>query len=261
MALWTPADLSTAPKIWLKADALALANNDPVTTWTDSSGNGANATKPSWATAPTFQTAQLNSLPIVRFLTSGPQALRASPSVTIPFTVFALARTTTPATSGRVISGCADTGQNWLMGWHGTHENVYYFSATGDLTGQASTTSWLQYSAHGDGGGTNTDFYRYGTLLRSALDAGGNLGGKLGLSGDAENTNTEITDCEVAEVVIVDFKAGTTDRQLVEGYLAWKWGQQTSLPASHPYFTFPPGDPSNRMNPRRINPNNMGFGR
>ena len=32
-----------------------------------------------------------------------------------------------------------------------------------------------------------------------------------------------------------------TDRQKVEGYLAWKWGLQASLDASHPYKDAPLG--------------------
>jgi len=32
----------------------------------------------------------------------------------------------------------------------------------------------------------------------------------------------------------------TNQRQQIEGYLAWKWGLQTSLPANHPYFLYPP---------------------
>jgi hypothetical protein len=27
----------------------------------------------------------------------------------------------------------------------------------------------------------------------------------------------------------------TSQRQQVEGYLAWKWGLQTNLPSTHPY--------------------------
>jgi hypothetical protein len=41
--------------------------------------------------------------------------------------------------------------------------------------------------------------------------------------------------------VIVYNQAYTTDqRQQMEGYLAWKWGLQTSLPANHPYKLWPP---------------------
>ena len=32
----------------------------------------------------------------------------------------------------------------------------------------------------------------------------------------------------------------TTDKEKVEGYLAWKYGVQTNLPPSHPYFSSPP---------------------
>jgi hypothetical protein len=32
----------------------------------------------------------------------------------------------------------------------------------------------------------------------------------------------------------------TTQRQQVEGYLAWKWGLQTALPTTHPYYKVRP---------------------
>ena len=31
------------------------------------------------------------------------------------------------------------------------------------------------------------------------------------------------------------FSTFNSNRQIVEGYLAWKWGLQTSLPSDHPY--------------------------
>ena len=34
-----------------------------------------------------------------------------------------------------------------------------------------------------------------------------------------------------------------SERQLVEGYLAWKWSLQTSLPAGHPYYSSAIGYP------------------
>lgn len=44
----------------------------------------------------------------------------------------------------------------------------------------------------------------------------------------------------ISEVVIYNSSLGTTDRQIVEGYLAWKWGIESSLPAGHPYKSAPP---------------------
>ena len=44
----------------------------------------------------------------------------------------------------------------------------------------------------------------------------------------------------VGEIVIVTSALSTTDRQKLEGYLAWKWGTASTLPAGHPYRSVPP---------------------
>ena len=41
----------------------------------------------------------------------------------------------------------------------------------------------------------------------------------------------------ISEILIYSDVLSTTDRQSVEGYLAWKWGINTSLPSSHPYYS------------------------
>jgi hypothetical protein len=38
------------------------------------------------------------------------------------------------------------------------------------------------------------------------------------------------------EILIYNTNLSTSSRQKIEGYLAWKWGIQTSLPISHPYY-------------------------
>jgi hypothetical protein len=40
---------------------------------------------------------------------------------------------------------------------------------------------------------------------------------------------------DYCELIIFSSLLSTTDRQLVEGYLAWKWGLEGNLPAGHPY--------------------------
>jgi hypothetical protein len=44
----------------------------------------------------------------------------------------------------------------------------------------------------------------------------------------------------VAEILVYTGTVSNSDRQTMEGYLAWKWGLQTSLPTSHPYKLSPP---------------------
>ena len=44
----------------------------------------------------------------------------------------------------------------------------------------------------------------------------------------------------IHEIVIFNSALSTTQRQQIEGYLAWKWGLQASLPSNHPYFNVKP---------------------
>jgi hypothetical protein len=43
------------------------------------------------------------------------------------------------------------------------------------------------------------------------------------------------------EMVVYSRNITTLERQQLEGYLAWKWGLQSSLPVAHPYSTAGPG--------------------
>lgn len=53
---------------WYKADAITgLADNDPVATWLDSSGNNNHATQGAAADRPLYKTGIVNGLPVVRF--------------------------------------------------------------------------------------------------------------------------------------------------------------------------------------------------
>ena len=48
---------------------------------------------------------------------------------------------------------------------------------------------------------------------------------------------------ELQELVVYSGTLTTGARQNVEGYLAWKWGLQGSLPGNHPFKFFPPPPP------------------
>lgn len=45
---------------------------------------------------------------------------------------------------------------------------------------------------------------------------------------------------QMKEIIFYTGQITTAQRQIVEGYLAWKWGLQSSLPSGHPYLTAPP---------------------
>lgn len=52
---------------WWKADSLSLSDNDPVGSWTDSSGTGNTATQSDSSKKPIFKTSLYNGFPAVRF--------------------------------------------------------------------------------------------------------------------------------------------------------------------------------------------------
>lgn len=66
LSYFTPNNLSGLIA-WLKADALALADADPVASWTDSSGNSNTPTQATGAAKPTFKTGILGGKAIIRF--------------------------------------------------------------------------------------------------------------------------------------------------------------------------------------------------
>ena len=54
------------------------------------------------------------------------------------------------------------------------------------------------------------------------------------------NTGWYNNSCDLAEIIMYNAEITTSQIQQIEGYLAWKWGINTSLPATHPYIKFPP---------------------
>jgi hypothetical protein len=54
-------------------------------------------------------------------------------------------------------------------------------------------------------------------------DIGSTGNGVLPLVGDA------------CEILVFNSVVSTDNQQLVEGYLAWKWGLEANLPSGHPY--------------------------
>jgi hypothetical protein len=98
--------------------------------------------------------------------------------------------------------------QNWSTGlWEGFEQ--------GSNLGQAWTTT----TTTGNSSDTNSSFVYIG----------------CGLSGSDLFFNGILN-----ELVVYNSALSTSQRQQVEGYLAWKWGLRTSLPTSHPYSKFNP---------------------
>jgi hypothetical protein len=60
---------------------------------------------------------------------------------------------------------------------------------------------------------------------------------KLGIGINSYNNNEFIQSTDWGEILVYS-NITTANRQLVEGYLAWKWGLTQSIPLSHPYYPY-----------------------
>lgn len=237
MALWNPSNAATPVALWLKADAITgKSDGDGVTTWSDSSGSGANASSGGY-TAPLYKTGQINGLPVVRVSGTLGAAMRSYPAAAANYELFAFARMNGGA-NARLI-GAVLANNNWLMGWWSGVENVMY--AVGWVagpTGVTATTNWHSYSGYFDG--TNTTFNDYGNLIASDASGTSSPNGGIALGGYDPTGTQELSNGDIAEVILYNSNLSSADRHRVEGYMAWKYGQQSSLPSGHAYVSAAP---------------------
>ena len=88
-----------------------------------------------------------------------------------------------------------------------------------------NTSNTARIYANGTVGGNITGIFS--PLADSTLSIGAFNGGGYGMTGT------------ISELIMYNTALSTQDRQNIEGYLAWKWGLQSQLPAAHPYATEP----------------------
>lgn len=259
---WTPADIATS--LWLDAaDSSTLfdavtggslpANGVGVARWEDKSGNGRHVTQATSGNRPTRSVAGQNSLDILSFNgtshrlanigaamirnVSGYSIYAAGVGTSTTADRHILAVATATGTSRFNIArqnatGFAQAGgrRNNADGFQSTlgSANINFAAIWSATVSFASTTltGWI----NGTQWNTNASFQTSGVTP--------NDGGDLYLG--SNTGSTALWQGSLWEIIAVNTTASTTDRQIVEGYLAHKWGLQSSLPSGHPYRNNPP---------------------
>jgi hypothetical protein len=133
----------------------------------------------------------------------------------------------------------SEQGANILRYGNGATVDVNVSSITGGprvvmLRKNALTTSmWV----NGTELSNKTVSFNYRNTLAQQWYVGGVTGSILNFFSDP---GTDHMTGGLHEVMNFTSTLTTDDRQKMEGYLAWKYGVQTNLPAGHPYFSSPP---------------------
>jgi len=236
---WTPAQMPTS--LWLDAsDASTITIATGVSSWRDKSGNGRNVTQGTAGAQPARITNFSNGLHALSF--DGGDSLIWSGAST-SFSGIQLAFIGRQQASGSLysaffkLSGATDQ--------FNIREDSY--TPTTNMQVEFNTGSGLKYSGTSKPSSFNTIFIcsmsYNGSVVYLYVD-GQNSAYTSSTTGTMDINNINIGAPSqfignIGELVIVNSTNGNI-RLMLEGYLAWKWGLLSNLPALHPYKNIAP---------------------
>jgi hypothetical protein len=244
-SVFSPRSFSSL-QLWLDASDISTVTltSGRVTAWADKSGNGYNATTRYNGSNITYG-APINGVSTLTFVSTSISGT-FSPSFTgsNTYAFFVGNHETTTNTYARVLA----------MGVSGQTDfnNTLYTNA---FTRNNGTTQIIAERNSGVNAFVATTVTNTVPFLASAYNIPGSKGinanggaitsnaGPSGpfnltnyvIGGATNNTTTELFIGRIGEILVYTQPLSTQDRQTVEGYLAWKWGLQGSLPTTHPY--------------------------
>ena len=229
--------------LWLDAadSASVIRTGSSVTQWNDKSGNNYNA---SAFGTPTYVNSVANNLPAIRF--NGTSTYFSIPGnqldiTTEDFAIFSVVQYTTKSTQLPIIGKAtgASATQQWRLAFDPLNLfQIVVFKNSAFVLSQATYTTpgWTLF-----GGVAYRATSIQGFINGTGLTAGGALTGTL--TDTATNveigrgwSGTQYFNSDMGEILLYKGTITTTQRQQIEGYLAWKWGTQASLPTTHPYY-------------------------
>lgn len=230
---------------WLDASQLSnVTNGQGLSTWNDLSTNGFSGTA---VGSPTYLTNQINGLPIVRF--NGSSQYVTFGNVlnmgTSPLNMFAMYKFNSTAAGNAVFGKTRAAAAASRYALVRDTSLDYFIVNTESPVANLSypNTSTAIQLGEGLWDRTTAYIYRNGTLCNSqALSSSANLSSTDPLVvGAYPNSSGTLSppaiwmNGDIAELLIYTSTLSTYQRQQVEGYLSWKWGQQSNLPLLHPF--------------------------
>jgi hypothetical protein len=219
-------------QLWLDAaDSSTITGTSSVTAWRDKSGVGNNMTLSSGTVS----------------YTSNPSSVAfASGGMLVTTTYINVTRNTTAFIVVNVTSIQSGTSFGDVLEFRDLLDGPGYFS----IRFYPNPTSLDNATVNDFTGGSPNGYYVNGTLYTSTQITVPSTYNLIVGTNTSQSGNTRVslsTDFltryligNVQEVIIYTSAITTQQRQQVEGYLAWKWGLQSSLPSTHAYAKFAP---------------------
>jgi len=248
-AIWTPAEITTS--LWLDAaDATTVTTvSGAVSQWNDKSGNARHASQSTAANRPSYPGTALNSKSTVDFDgTNDVLTATLATGLSDSYAVFAVVvPRRNQQIEGYVVSEVASYSNYWFLlgrgGSGGQKMGISMFDGSNNPLSDWATlptldAGYIMCGIRDTTTGSRKLFYYQDATLRGDVTDDTSLTAptysNLQIGGQV-NQSDRYGQVRIGEVVIVPSLLSTTTRQLIEGYLAHKWGLASSIPSDHPY--------------------------
>jgi len=225
--------------LWLDAGDITtfVSSTGNVTKWHDKSGKGYIF---DGTNNPKIGTKTINGLNVLDTTTNSTSYLSNS-TISVPanYTVFAVGYTTSSSGFGRLINGTTSSGMYLLFGRSNAVYNVSTATGGASFLSYTNTSSVVTTSPHLMNATINSSTgllaYLDGTSVTVTNGTGPYSTAYTGLQ--IGQGSSQYWNGYICEILIYNSNLSDTQRLQVEGYLAWKWGIQSSLPSIHTYST------------------------
>jgi hypothetical protein len=240
---FSPSDIAGL-QLWLKADAITgLNDGDAVTTWEDSHTSNNDFTQATAAKKPTYQTAEINGKPVVRF--DGVDDILENASAFLSSTqgaVFAVLRLADPLITNQYLFGSADDASGtryWIcvlregVGQPRIRTAQANADTEDSVRGSTSLLASTIYALMWSSNGTDYDLRLNGTSETETVHSGSNTGDWLlettlrdqfSLGALAYNaTETGYCGLDLGELIMYDTEPSAADIASIEAYLDARW--------------------------------------
>lgn len=243
---WTPAEITTS--LWLDAaDATTITlTSSAVSEWRDKSGNTRHVTQGTAGARPAMST--FGGLDAVSF-DGGDQLVNTTTGITSgtysgELSIVYVA-TRADSTGGAILQDRTSSNSATFMWWNFGDRYIYTdgANASGNHFIGSGVYALLDSGgavvAHQHVSGARDNLWVNGTSQTVDTGTATNITGSAGFRIGERHEGDASWDGLICEIVAVTALT-TTNRELLEGYLAWKWGLEADLPGGHPYVAAAP---------------------